>query len=121
MAHEIRDGRLAPEREIDAKKLARTHAGKSQRGFAQGLARDRAGVDPGAADFAKFFDERDTFAKNSRGIRSGNAGRPAADHDYVEVSCHRCVLRGESKPNSPPRLPRTSNRSRFLVIRRYVF
>ena len=64
MAHEIRDGRLSPKREIHAKELARTHAGKRQRGFAQRLARDRAGVDPGAADLAKFFHQRDALAKN---------------------------------------------------------
>ncbi len=76
VAHEIRDGRLSPEREIDAKELARTQAGKRQRRFAQRLARDRAGVDPGAADIAQFFHERDALAEDPRGIRSARC-RPA--------------------------------------------
>src|SRR4030095_7872270 len=48
VAHEIPDRRLSSKRKIDAKELARTHTRKGQRGFAQGLARDRARVDPGA-------------------------------------------------------------------------
>src|SRR5438046_10401532 len=75
--------------EIHAKEFARKHAGEGQRCFAQGLARDRASVNTGAADFTEFFDERDPFAKDPRGIRSANAGRPATDHYYVEVFSHR--------------------------------
>jgi hypothetical protein len=48
--HEIHDGRLTSERKIDAKELARTHAGEGQRCFAQGLTWNRTGVNPGAAD-----------------------------------------------------------------------
>src|SRR2546423_1568787 len=86
--HEIHDGRLTSERKIDTKELARAHAGKGQRSFPQCLARDRPGVDPGATDLAKFFHQRDALAKNPRGIRSANAGRPATDHYYVEVLGH---------------------------------
>src|SRR5947199_5409715 len=67
VAHEIPDGRLSSKREIHAKELARTQPRKGQRGFAQGLARDCARVDPSAANFVKFFDKRDAFAKNPRG------------------------------------------------------
>jgi hypothetical protein len=84
VAHEIRDRRLSPEREIHAKELARTHAREGQRGFAQGLARDRTRVDPSATNFAKFFDERDALAKNPRRIRSANSCRSAADYDEIE-------------------------------------
>ena len=89
VAHEIPNGGLSPEREIHAKELARTYAGEGQRCFAQGLARDRASVNTGAADFTEFFDERDAFAKDPRGSRSANAGRPAADHYHIEVFSHR--------------------------------
>ena len=89
VAHEICDGRLAPKREIHAKELARTHAGKGQRGLAQSLARDRAGVDPGATDLAKFFRQRHAPAKNPRRIRSADSCRSAADHHEVEsLSLH---------------------------------
>jgi len=67
----------------------RTHAGEGQRCFAQGLARDRASVNTGAADFTEFFDERGALAKDPRGSRSANAGRPAADHYHIEVFSHR--------------------------------
>src|SRR5947207_14297547 len=85
VAHEIPNGGLSPEREIHAKELARTHPGEGQRCFAQGLARDRVSVNTGAADFTEFFDGRDAFAKDPRGIRSPNAGRPADDHSHIEV------------------------------------
>src|SRR5438034_8007543 len=88
VAHEIPNGGLSPEREIHAKELARTYAGEGQRCFAQGLARDRASVNAGATDFTEFFDERDPFAKDPRGIRSANAGRPATDHYYAEGPSH---------------------------------
>ena len=82
--HEISHGRLSPEREIHAKELARTHSRKRQRGFAQRLAWDRAGVDSRSADLAKFFHQRDALAKNPRRIRSANSRRPAADYDKIE-------------------------------------
>src|SRR5438046_8506371 len=80
VAHEIPNGGLSPEREIHAKELARTHAGEGQRCFAQGLARVRAGVSTGAADFTEFFEERDALAKDHRGSSYAMAGRLAADH-----------------------------------------
>ena len=83
VAHKIRDGRLASEREVHAKELARTHAGKRERGFAQSLARDRAGVDPGAANLAKLFHQRDALAEYTRRVRSGDSCRSAAYHHEV--------------------------------------
>jgi len=83
VAHEIRNCRLASKRKINAKELARTHAGKSQRSFPQCLARDRAGVDSSATDLAKFFYQRDALAKNPRRIRSADSCRSAADYDEV--------------------------------------
>ena len=88
MAHEIRDGRFAAKGEINAKELARTQAGKGERGFAQGLTRDRAGIDSSAPDFGKFFYQRDALAKNPRRIRSADSRRPAADHYHVEAFSH---------------------------------
>ncbi len=89
VAHEIRHRRLSAEREIHAEELARAHARQGQCGFAQGFARDRTGVDPGATHFRQFFDQRDAFAKNSSGVRSANSCRTAADHDKVKVLGHR--------------------------------
>src|SRR5882724_4972879 len=89
MAHEIRDGRFSSERKIHPKELARTHAGKRERGFAQSLARDRAGVDPRATDLAKSFHQRDALAKNPRRVRSADPGRSAAyHHEVVGLSLH---------------------------------
>ena len=48
--HEFSDGRLALEREVHAEEPPRSPAGKNQRRLAQGLARDRAGIDARAAD-----------------------------------------------------------------------
>src|SRR5436853_4893607 len=91
VAHEIGHGRLAPKREIDAEELARAQSRQGQGGFAQGLARDRAGVDPGTTNVAQFFDESDALAEDPCGIRPANAGWSAADHYYVEVLGHRHV------------------------------
>ena len=89
VAHEIRDGRLSSKGKIDAKELARTPAGKSQRGFAQRLARDRSGIDSGSADFAQFLNQRDALAENRRRIRSADSGWPAADyHKVVGLDLH---------------------------------
>src|SRR5436309_15670997 len=84
VAHEISDSRLSSKREIHAKELARTHPRKGQRGFAQGFARDRTGVDPGAANFVKFLDKRDALAKNSSGVSDTKPCRPAADYDQIK-------------------------------------
>src|SRR4029077_17248516 len=90
VAHEIRDGRFSPKREIDAKKFAGAQPGKRKGGFAQGLTRECARVDTGTANFAEFFDERDTLAKDPRGVRAGNARRTAADDNEIEgVVRHR--------------------------------
>jgi hypothetical protein len=47
---EIGDGCLAPEGQVDAVEAARAHAGEHEGGFAQCLARERAGVGAGAAE-----------------------------------------------------------------------
>src|SRR6476660_8233485 len=90
MAHEIGDGRLAPKREVHAEEFARAHAGKRQRGFPQGFARKRAGINSGAADLAKFFHQRGALAKKPGGICSGDSGRSAADYDDIELLSHFC-------------------------------
>src|SRR5438128_8235739 len=77
VAHKIRHSCLASKRKIHAKELTRTQAGKGQRGFAQSLARDRAGVDSGATDLAKFFHQRDALAEYTRRVRSGDSCRSA--------------------------------------------
>jgi hypothetical protein len=64
----------------DASSFANSWNGLTSR-FAQSLAWDCTGVDPGAADLAKFFDKRHAFAKNPCGIRSANAGRSSADYN----------------------------------------
>ena len=90
--HEIGHGGAAAERKINPKELARTPARKRQRGFAQCLARDRAGVDTGASDVAEFLHQRDAPAKNRRGICSADSGRSAADdHEVVGVGLHSLV------------------------------
>src|SRR5947208_10534239 len=68
VAHEIPNGGLSPEREIHAKELARTYAGEGQRGFAQGLSRDRASGNTSAAIFTEIFYECVASAQYHRGI-----------------------------------------------------
>src|SRR6266404_6603533 len=89
VAHEIGNGRLLAEREIHAEELARAYSRQGQCALTQRLTRNRAGVDPGATDLAKFFHQRDALAKNPRRIRPGDSCRTAADHYQVKVLSHK--------------------------------
>ena len=51
---------------------------------------------PKPRQFAKFFDQRDAFAKKPRGVRSANANRATTNYYKVEVLNHAHAPRGNS-------------------------
>ena len=65
VTEKIANRHLPPQRKIDAVEIARLHARERQRGFAQGLARHRAGVDARAAEFVMAIDQRDFLVAGS--------------------------------------------------------
>ena len=84
--HEVGDRGLAPEREVDAEEPARAPAREHERGLAQRLAGDGAGVDAGAADARRLLDEGDFPAEEARGDGAARAGGAAAEDDEIESS-----------------------------------
>ena len=58
-------------------------AGKMQDRFADGLARNRAGVDRRTADHFQLFNKRGAFAEFRRLNRGSLASRPGTDHDEI--------------------------------------
>jgi hypothetical protein len=94
MVCEIRDRGFASKRQIDAIEAAGTDARKRQGGFAQGLARDRAGVDARTTDLRLPLDQERTRAHESGGYRAANAGGAGPNHHYIEGfhgRRHRCI------------------------------
>src|SRR5260370_2729953 len=68
---------------IDAVNALVLIPGKMQNGFADGLARDRAGIDGGSADHFQLFDERRPLAKFPRLNRGPLPSGPGAHHDEI--------------------------------------
>ena len=83
MIHKIGDGRLAAERQIDAVKVARAHAGQGKGRFAQRLAGNGARVGSRASKFVVIVDQRDAFSERSGRCSADDAGGAAANHDEI--------------------------------------
>src|SRR6185436_16139958 len=82
--HEIGNSGLAAKREVHAKETARAPAGKHERGFAQRLAGNGAGVDARATDQRGFLHESDFFAEQSPDHRAAGSGGTATKDDEIE-------------------------------------
>jgi hypothetical protein len=112
--HEVGHGRLAPQGEIHAVQPARAPAGQHQRGLAQRLARNGAGVDAGASEQRGAFDQGRPLAEQAGGVRTAGAGGTAAQHDEIEPQDRGCThvdrVRGRERfvePRARPVLSRT--------------
>ena len=84
-AHELRHRRRAGERDRQAVHLALAVAGEEERGLAQRLRRERAGVDAGAAERGRLLDDGDALAEVGRLHGALFAGGAAANHDQIVV------------------------------------
>jgi hypothetical protein len=106
VAHEVFDGRLAAEREVDAEQLSGPPAGQRQRRFTQRFAGDGAGVDARAAQLGKPLDQRDALAEDGGGGRARRARGPAPDHNQVETGgVHANTPARGAGPTSPAVAP----------------
>src|SRR6266849_4275512 len=83
--HEVVNGKIFLERIVDAVETALLQAREIQRGFAERLAGNRAGIDTTAAHMLAALDDGHAFAKIG-GLRAGLlAGWTAADDDQIEI------------------------------------
>jgi len=112
--HEVPDGEVFLQRVIHAVEAAVAKAREVERGLAQRLGRDGAGVDARAAQVRPALDQRDPCAEVRRlrgALLAGGAG--ADHHEVVRASCHRFRL-GQAARRRPvfPR-PRDSSPPTF--------
>jgi hypothetical protein len=82
--HEVRDGRLPPQREIDAVELSRPVAAQGERGLAKRLAGERPRVGDGAPEEGVLLDDRDLLAEEGGRDRTLLPRGAGADHDEIE-------------------------------------
>jgi hypothetical protein len=91
-----RDVQLLLHLEREPVEIALPVPGQEQRGFAQGLGGQGAGVHGGAARLRGALDHRDAFAE-VRGLRGALlTGRAGADHDEVETLGHPPIFADRS-------------------------
>src|SRR5712664_2734946 len=84
VVHEIVDGKIFLERVVDTVETALLEAGKVERGFAEGLAGNSAGVDATAAHMLGALDDGNAFAEIGGLGAALFTSRAAADHDEIE-------------------------------------
>ena len=85
--HEVADGHLLLEREVDAREVAIAEAGEEERGLAEGFRRERPRVRPRASEGRLALDDRDRLAE-VRGLRRPLLARRARADDHQIVRFH---------------------------------
>src|SRR5712664_444268 len=85
VVHEIVDGKIFLERIVDSVETALLEAGKVERGFAEGLAGNGAGIDATAAHMLGALDDGNAFAEIGGLGTTLFTSRAAADHDQIET------------------------------------
>ena len=81
--------------------VALAKARERERGLAQVLRRQRAGVDARAAQHRVPLDDRHALAEVGRLRRALFAGGAGADHDQIEVRCHLAIVVGAAPHGKP--------------------
>src|SRR5712692_9862379 len=85
VVHEIVDGKIFLERIVDSVETALLEAGKVERGFAEGLAGNGAGIDTTSAHMLGALDDGNAFAEIGGLGAAFFTSRAAADHDQIET------------------------------------
>lgn len=94
--HEISHRGLAANRKVHAMKLARAPTREHERGLAQRLTGDGAGVDARAADHRGLLHEGNFFPEQARRQRAAGTGGTAAEDDEIKLHkvglCFHCCV-----------------------------